>query len=177
MSALRSSAAGMAEAGIGLGSNLGDRAGHLGCAARALAALGGTEIMAASSLWQTPPVGPPGQPDYYNACLILETTLPAEDLLAACLAIEAAHGRERRERWGARTLDIDILWYDDLVLARGDLTLPHPRLTQRAFVLAPLNEIAAGKVVAGETVAVHLARLGTDGLARMDAFPAPGQPA
>lgn len=167
----------MAETGIGLGSNLGDRAAHLAGAVRALADLSGTRIIAVSSIWQTPPVGPPGQPDYYNACLVLETDLPAEDLLAACLAIEAAHGRERRERWGPRTLDMDILWYDDLVLDTEHLTLPHPRLTKRAFVLAPLEEIAAGKVLAGESVTALLGRLVTDGLVRLGPFPASDQTA
>ncbi|WP_409918488.1 2-amino-4-hydroxy-6-hydroxymethyldihydropteridine diphosphokinase [Hyphomonas sp.] len=161
----------MAEAAIGLGSNLGDRAAHLAGAARALAKLNGTRIIAASSLWQTPPVGPPGQQDYYNACLILETALPAEELLAACLAIEATHGRERRERWGPRTLDMDILWYGELVLDTDRLTLPHPRLAERAFVLAPLSEIAPERVVAGQRVTARLEKVSVEGLVRLGSFP------
>lgn len=167
----------MAEAGIGLGSNLGDREAHLAGAARALARMGGTRILAASSVWQTPPVGPAGQPDYLNACLRIETVLTPQALLEACLVIEQAHGRERRERWGPRTLDMDILWYDDLEMASDALTLPHPRLTQRAFVLAPLTEIAADVCVSGETVSAHLSRLDTEGLIRLGPFPRWDQPA
>ncbi|MFN3314462.1 MAG: 2-amino-4-hydroxy-6-hydroxymethyldihydropteridine diphosphokinase [Hyphomonas sp.] len=177
MSASPSSAAAMAEAGIGLGSNLGDRQAHLAGAARALAALEGTRILAASSVWQTPPVGPPGQPDYFNACLRIETDLTPKALLAACLAIEQAHGRERRERWGARTLDMDILWYDDLEMASEALTLPHPRLIQRAFVLAPLMEIASDVRIAGDTVSAHFSRLDTEDLIRLGPFPRWDQPA
>lgn len=166
----------MAEAALGLGSNLGDREAHLAGAARALSALPGTAICAASALWQTPPIGPPGQADYFNACLLIETELTPEALLAACQKIEAAHGRARAERWGARTLDIDILWYDDLVRTGETLTLPHPRMTGRAFVLAPLSEIAPGQILDGETVAAHLGRVSLEGLARLGPFPSWDQP-
>lgn len=167
----------MAEAGIGLGSNLGDREAHLAGAARALSALAGTRILSASSVWQTPPVGPPDQPDYFNACLRIETDLTPQALLAACLTIERAHGRERRERWGPRTLDIDILWYDDLEMASDALTLPHPRLTQRAFVLAPLMEIAPDVCIASEAISAHLSRLEAESLIRFGPFPRWDQPA
>ncbi len=167
----------MVEAGIGLGSNLGDREAHLAGAAQALEALEGTRILAASSVWRTPPVGPPGQPDYFNACLRIETDLAPERLLAACLSIEQAHGRERRERWGPRTLDLDILWYDDLEMSSEALTLPHPRLTQRVFVLAPLAEIAADMRIACEMVSAHLSRLDAEGLMRLGPFPRWDQPA
>ncbi|WP_303722903.1 2-amino-4-hydroxy-6-hydroxymethyldihydropteridine diphosphokinase [Malonomonas rubra] len=102
------------------------------------------ELTAASSLYRTPPTGgPTGQPDYLNAVVELATDLPANELLAFCHEIEDAAGRTRNIRWEARTLDLDLLFYDQLVQNSAGLCLPHPRLQQRHFVLLPLAELAA----------------------------------
>ncbi|MBX3184153.1 MAG: 2-amino-4-hydroxy-6-hydroxymethyldihydropteridine diphosphokinase [Polyangiaceae bacterium] len=127
---------------LGLGSNLGDRLGTLRHACEALQAHG--EVLACSSVYETPPVGPP-QPDYLNAALLLETPLAPPMLLQEAQRIERAHGRERRERWGARTLDLDLLWADEAG-RWGELVVPHPRLMERAFALVPLLEVLPADV-------------------------------
>ena len=124
-----------------LGSNLGDRAAYLQAARTGLAAVG--EIMATSGIYETAAWGPADQPAYLNQAVALRTALAPGDLLAACLATEAAAGRERRERWGSRTLDVDILLHDTAIVDAPDLTVPHPRLPLRRFALVPLAEIAA----------------------------------
>lgn len=124
---------------IGLGANLGDREATLRSAIRALAKLGA--VLAISDLYETAAVGPP-QPDYLNAAVLLESSLEPAGLLAELLQVERAHGRERRERWGARTLDLDLLYSPDLALSEPSLTLPHPELTRRAFALCPLLDVA-----------------------------------
>jgi 2-amino-4-hydroxy-6-hydroxymethyldihydropteridine diphosphokinase len=116
-------------------------------------------VLAISPVYQTAPVGGPAQPDYLNAVLIVATTCPARDLLAAAHRIEAAFGRVRAERFGPRTLDIDIITYDGEVSADPELTLPHPRAHERAFVLQPWHDIepaaelpghgAIGRLLAG----------------------------
>ena len=124
---------------IGIGSNLGDRLATLRSAVRALAQLG--RVAERSSVWETEAVGPP--PDYYNAVIVLETDRAPEALLDALLAIEGNHGRVRASaRDAPRTLDLDILLWDDLSLSTERLTVPHPRMHGRAFVLEPLAEIA-----------------------------------
>ncbi|WP_324718244.1 2-amino-4-hydroxy-6-hydroxymethyldihydropteridine diphosphokinase [Carboxydochorda subterranea] len=148
---------------VGLGSNLGDRAGHLARAVEMLAALPRTTVARVSSLYETKPWGLAGQPDFLNAVALLETALDPRSLLLHALAIESRLGRVRTVRWGPRTVDIDLLVYDHLTLRDPELTLPHPRMLQRAFVLVPLAEIAPGLVVAGRTVADHLAALGDVG--------------
>ena len=127
---------------VGLGSNLGDRARNLREAAARLAALPGTALLRASRVWETQPVGGPEQGDYLNAVAELETALGAEELLARLLEIERGLGRERRERWGPRTLDLDLLVAGERAVATAALELPHPRLAERRFVLAPLAELA-----------------------------------
>ena len=126
---------------IALGSNLGDSLATLKSAIATLNNTPEITVKSHSSWYQTAPVGPP-QPDYINACAILEVALKPEQLLAALLEIEIKFNRIRREKWGARTLDLDLLLYDDLILDTPTLTLPHPRMTERAFVLVPLAEIA-----------------------------------
>lgn len=127
---------------IGLGANLGtDPGATLTQAALKLAALGGTQVQALSSLWRSAPVDAEG-PDFVNAVAAVDTTLAPLDLLDALQAIEQAHGRERPYRHAPRTLDLDLLLYDDIVLDTPRLTLPHPRLGERAFVLRPLLEVA-----------------------------------
>lgn len=126
---------------LGLGSNLGDCPANLQTAVRALALLPGTKITAASRLYQTQPVGFTQQPLFYNACLVLETALSPRVLLGACLGIEAAMGRRRMIANGPRVLDLDLLLYEGASLCSPELTLPHPRMTQRAFVMVPLREL------------------------------------
>jgi 2-amino-4-hydroxy-6-hydroxymethyldihydropteridine diphosphokinase len=131
-------------AAVALGSNLGDRRAHLGAALKALDELPGTRVSARSTFLETEPVGPPGQGKYLNAAAMLRTTMAPRPLLEALLGIERGRGRERRagERWGARTLDLDLLLYDESVIAEPGLSVPHPRLHERLFVLRPLAEIA-----------------------------------
>jgi len=127
---------------VGLGANLGaDLLATLNQAARSLATLPGTRLAALSSAWRSAPVDA-GGPDFLNAVAALDTSLPPIELLDALQAIEQAHGRERPYRNAPRTLDLDLLLYGDLVLDTPRLTLPHPRLAERAFVLRPLLEIA-----------------------------------
>jgi 2-amino-4-hydroxy-6-hydroxymethyldihydropteridine diphosphokinase len=123
---------------IGLGSNLGDRVATLHWARGELARLG--RVVSASALYETAPVGPP-QPTYLNAAVLLETELEPRALLDALLAIERSAGRERRERWGPRTLDLDILWADGWLVREPDLGIPHRELCARAFALVPLLDV------------------------------------
>lgn len=127
---------------IALGANLGDPAAAVRLACEVLADLDGVELRAVSSLYRTAPVGLTGQPDFINAVAEISTDLDPQALLALLLGIEAAQGRIRHEKNGPRTLDLDLLLYDDLELDLPELTLPHPRLHLRAFVLQPLAEIA-----------------------------------
>ncbi len=126
---------------LSLGSNLGDRLGHLQLG---LAVLCGAGLWcgAVSSVFETEPVGGPEQDDYLNAVLLASSALPASDILARCQAAEAAAGRVRAERWGPRTLDVDIITCGPEVSSRPELMLPHPRAHERAFVLVPWLEIA-----------------------------------
>lgn len=126
---------------IALGGNLGDVAAAL-CSARSrIAALPATELLHSSRLYRTAPIGPAGQPDYLNAVVMVKSGLPALQLLDALQEIESAHGRIRGERWGARTLDLDIIAIDQLLLDSARLTLPHPHMHERQFVLRPLCDV------------------------------------
>ncbi len=147
---------------IGLGSNLGDREHHLRQALEQIAALPESTIVRASSLYDTEPVGSPGQPHYLNGVVQIETHMPPRQLLWNLLLIERRLGRVRTQRWGPRTLDLDLLLYGDQVLDEPELTLPHPRLTQRSFVLVPLVELdpLALHPVTGQTFLSILQRLG-----------------
>ena len=151
MSRSQSSGSGVAEVLLGLGGNLGDPAAAITAALARLDAEG-VRIRARSSLYRTAPWGVAGQPDFVNACAAAETALAPRALLERIHAVEAALGRERRERWGPRIVDIDVLDYDGLALDEPGLTLPHPRLTERAFVLVPLAEIAPERLIRGRTV-------------------------
>jgi len=131
----------MAEAVLGLGANLGARRATFRAAGSLLAALPGCRVLAWSQLYETPPLGPP-QPDFLNAAVRVAWDGDASALLAATQGIELALGRERRERWGARTLDIDILHWSEGPVRRARLEVPHPELTMRAFALAPLLDVA-----------------------------------
>lgn len=124
---------------IGLGSNLGDRLGRLRAAVGGLRGLG--EVLRISAVYETAPVGPP-QPEFLNAAVLLRTELSARPLLEGLLAIERAQGRERIERWGPRTLDLDLLWIDGVRVVEDGLTVPHAELRRRAFALVPLLDVA-----------------------------------
>jgi len=150
-------------AALCLGGNTGDVAHAFADALQALDA-GGAQVEQRSSVWRTPPWGKTDQPDFRNIAVIVRTHLSPRALLDLCLAIERQAGRVRLERWGPRTLDIDILTYDDVALHEPGLTIPHPRMLERAFVLAPLAEIAPQMVVAGVQVADALQTVDTTGL-------------
>jgi 2-amino-4-hydroxy-6-hydroxymethyldihydropteridine diphosphokinase len=145
-----------AVAAVGLGSNLGDRTGHLDLAVKEIGALRGVRVLATSRWIETDPVGgPAGAPRYLNGALLLETRLRPKELLDALLGIERAHGRERTPgiRDEPRTLDLDLLLVGKVVSGTPELRLPHPRLEERAFVLEPLVEIAPDLVLpSGRTV-------------------------
>ncbi len=128
-----------ARTAIGIGSNLGDRRRHIDEAIIGLADLG--SIVAVSSVYESAPIGGPDQGDYLNAVAVIDTELAPERVLELLLEIERGRGRQRRERWGPRTLDLDVLLYDDLVVDQPGLTIPHPRMTERRFVLEPLIEV------------------------------------
>jgi 2-amino-4-hydroxy-6-hydroxymethyldihydropteridine diphosphokinase len=135
---------------IGLGGNLGDVRSRLDAAIGALDAVPGIRVTARSRFYRTPPWGPVAQPDFVNAAIAVDTSLDAHALLDALLATERAFGRVRDgERWGPRTLDLDLLAYGDTVMADERLTVPHPRIAERAFVLLPLADIAPGAVLPG----------------------------
>lgn len=132
----------MTRAYLGLGSNLGDRLGHLKAAVSLLDAADGVEVAAVSSVYRSEPVGPPGQGEYLNAVVAVDTSLSPAVLLSRSREIEEARGRRRGLRWGPRTLDIDILLFGSEEIDEPDLQVPHPRLATRRFVLDPLLEIA-----------------------------------
>ena len=132
---------------VALGANLADPAHQIRAALESLSRLPDSRLLRASSLYRTAPVGVAGQPDFINAVALVETTLAPHELLTALFAIEAEFGRRRDYRNAPRTLDLDLLLYDELVLDGTELQLPHPRMHLRAFVLAPLLEIAPACVI------------------------------
>lgn len=154
----------MTRAYLGLGSNLGDKAGRLAAAVEGLAATPGIRVTARSSDYRTPPWGDTDQDWFLNAALGIETGLSPHDLLDACLAVETALGRVRERPWGPRVIDIDVLSYGDAEVSDARLVLPHRYVRERAFVLVPLAEIAPGLVVGGETVVAALAKLDRSGI-------------
>ncbi|HBH35101.1 MAG TPA: 2-amino-4-hydroxy-6-hydroxymethyldihydropteridine diphosphokinase [Gammaproteobacteria bacterium] len=140
----------MATAYIGLGSNLDHPRQQLKDALAELDALENTALLTASSLYRSPPMGPPDQPDYINAVAQIETMLQPRQLLEALQGIEQAHHRIRTRHWGERTLDLDLLLYADLEMLTPQLQIPHPGITERTFVLLPLLEIAPEIVIPGK---------------------------
>lgn len=141
----------MTTAYLALGSNLGDRLEHMQRAIDMLARTPGVRVVAVSRVYETDPVGGPVQDDYLNAVVAIETGLDPWGLLAAAQQCEQAARRVRAERWGPRTLDVDVLLYDDAELEDPALTIPHPRMWERDFVLAPLSDVAPELVPAGHT--------------------------
>ncbi len=132
----------MARVFLALGSNLGDRRAHLESAVAGLVAHPEIRVIAMSSVYETDPVGGPVQDDYLNAVVEVTTDLDPFALLAVAQGLESDARRVREVRWGPRTLDVDILWYEDVQLDDERLTIPHPRMHERHFVLAPLHELA-----------------------------------
>lgn len=153
---------------LALGSNIGDKAENLRAAAKAIATLPGTTVIATSSVYRTPPWGKTDQDWFANAALAVETVLEPLALLEACLAIEIRLGRVRRERWGPRVIDIDVLLHGETRLTSGRLTLPHPAMAERAFVLIPLREIAPDLVIAGRAIGEVIAGLDSTGIEPME---------
>ncbi len=156
---------------LGLGGNIGDPVHAMAEALRALDARADCRVTAVSSVYRTPPWGKTDQADFFNACAGVETSLSPEDLLDACLNIEKDMKRVRIERWGPRTIDIDVLTYSDHLQSTGKLELPHPRMTGRGFVLMPLADFARELSVCGRTVGDWLADADVNGIEKAD-YPA-----
>jgi len=151
-------------ASLGLGGNIGDPVAAMRKALLALDARTDCRVVAVSEVYRTPPWGKTDQAWFFNACALVDTSLSPEALLDACLSVEREMKRERIERWGPRTIDIDMLTYDDFHQSGGQLEIPHPRMTGRAFVLMPLADIAGDMVVEGRTVASWLAQADVTGI-------------
>jgi 2-amino-4-hydroxy-6-hydroxymethyldihydropteridine diphosphokinase len=168
----------MAEALLALGGNVGDVRATLDRAVAALCDGEEVRLLARSADYRTPPWGVEDQPAFVNLCIAVETAMTPRALLARAQAIERALGRERssERRWGPRPVDIDLIAYDDLALNEPDLKLPHPRLFERAFVLVPLAEIAADKIIDGIRVRDALARVDRKGVEKLQPKERPRQP-
>lgn len=152
---------------LALGSNLGDREAHLRHAVAGLRARG-IEVVKTAALYETAAVGIPGGGDFLNTAVEVRTKLTPEELLAACLAIEAAEGRVRSGAgWASRTLDLDVILIEGETRSTPALTLPHPRLTERPFVLAPLLDLAPDWIVKGKTVTQWADETGLSGVRRL----------
>jgi 2-amino-4-hydroxy-6-hydroxymethyldihydropteridine diphosphokinase len=158
-------------AALGLGGNIGDPQAAMAQALREIDADADCRIKAVSDVYRTPPWGKTDQADFYNACALVETRLDAEALLARCLEVELGMKRVRLERWGPRTIDIDVLTYGDSEKRNERLEVPHPRMTERAFVLVPLADIAGDMMIKGRAVSVWLTDLDTAGITRANKNP------
>ena len=156
---------------LGLGGNIGDPVRSMADALQALDARADCRVLAVSRLYRTPPWGKTDQDWFFNACALIETTLAPEALLDTCLGIEREMKRERKERWGPRTIDIDVLTYEGVAQAGGRLELPHPRMTGRGFVLMPLADVAPDMDVEGRTVAAWLGDADISGIEPASAGP------
>lgn len=160
--ALANSAHATFDAIVALGSNLGDKAGNIARAIAALTARGDISLVAASANYRTAPWGNTDQDWFVNAAISVDTTLSPEALLARCLDVEQQLGRVRSEKWGPRVIDLDVIVYREVTMSTPDLVLPHPFMTERAFVLRPIADIAPDLVVKGRTVREWLASLPHD---------------
>ena len=163
MSASSSTGAEVPEVLLGLGGNLGDPVATMEAALRRLETEG-VCITRRSRWYRTAPWGMTDQPSFVNLCVAAETDLPARALLNVVQGTETALGRERNTRWGPRTIDIDILAYGDLMIDEPDLQIPHPRMTERAFVLVPLLDIAPDRLIAGRPVREWAAAIDRSGV-------------
>jgi 2-amino-4-hydroxy-6-hydroxymethyldihydropteridine diphosphokinase len=159
----------MAQALIALGGNVGDVRATFRKAIANICGMTQAALLARSSDYTTPPWGDVDQAPFVNACIEIDTPLDPHALLFALQKIEAKFGRDRshERHWGPRTLDLDLIAYDDVSLDRPELTLPHPRLFERAFVLVPLVEIAPDRVIGGRSVTAALSELSRDGIERL----------
>jgi 2-amino-4-hydroxy-6-hydroxymethyldihydropteridine diphosphokinase len=159
----------MADALIALGGNVGDVRSTFQKAIANICGMAQAALRARSSDYATPPWGDEEQPPFINACIEIETALDPHALLFTLHKIESRFGRDRarERRWGPRPLDLDLIAYDDVAMQTPELTLPHPRAFERAFVLVPLAEIAPDRVIAGRQVASALAQLSTQGIERL----------
>jgi 2-amino-4-hydroxy-6-hydroxymethyldihydropteridine diphosphokinase len=159
----------MANALIALGGNVGDVRATFRKAISHICGMAQAALVARSSDYATPPWGNEEQARFINACIEIETSLDPHALLYALQRIETKFGRDRstETRWGPRTLDLDLIAYGDITLQKAELTLPHPRLFERAFVLVPLAEIAPDRLIAGSSVREALAKLSTKGIERL----------
>ncbi len=158
----------VSKSAIALGSNLGDSLTILEDALKTLAQTPGIALESSSSWYQTAPIGPP-QPDYLNGCALLKVQLTPEELLAALLEVEKQFGRVRTQRWGPRSLDLDLLLFDRVILETPKLQIPHPRMGERAFVLVPLAEIAPDWIdpVSGKAIVQLLQGVDCSGVHRL----------
>ena len=159
----------MADVLIALGGNVGDVRATFDKAIANICGMAQAALLARSSDYATPPWGETQQDRFINACIEIETSLDPHALLFTLHRIEQKFGRDRSKetRWGPRTLDLDLLAYDDVTIDRPELTLPHPRLFERAFVLVPLAEIVPDRLISGRKVKDALARLSTRGIERL----------
>jgi 2-amino-4-hydroxy-6-hydroxymethyldihydropteridine diphosphokinase len=159
----------MPHALIALGGNVGDVRATFQKAIANICGMTQAVLLARSSDYATPPWGEVQQERFINACIEIDTSLDPHALLFVLQKIEAKFGRDRtkEKRWGPRTLDLDLIAYDDVAMQKPELTLPHPRLFERAFVLVPLAEISPGRVIAGRSVAAALAELSSEGIERL----------
>lgn len=152
---------------LSLGGNLGDPAASMAEALRMLDADAGIRVIAVSSLYRTPPWGKLDQPDFLNAAAGIATGHAPRELLERCLEAERKLKRVRKERWGPRLIDVDILTYGNEAISEAGLDVPHPRMLERAFVLVPLAEIAPDAVVAGKRIADRLAAIDAAGIEKL----------
>jgi 2-amino-4-hydroxy-6-hydroxymethyldihydropteridine diphosphokinase len=159
----------MADALIALGGNVGDVRATFVKAIANICGMAQAALKARSSDYATPPWGEEQQDPFVNACIEIDTSLDPHALLFTLHRIEKKFGRDRarERRWGPRTLDLDLIAYDEVSIDKPELTLPHPRLFERAFVLVPLAEIAPNRLIAGRTVAAALAGLSVEGIERL----------
>ncbi len=153
---------------LGLGGNLGDPQAAMARLLQALDAHEACVVTAVSGLFRTPPWGVTDQPDFLNCGAAVSTTLSPSALLSFCLSLERDLKRVRDRRWGPRTIDADILLYGDQTVEEEGLTIPHPRMAERAFVLVPLAEIAPDAMLDGQAIAKRAEAIGKDGMTRLD---------
>jgi 2-amino-4-hydroxy-6-hydroxymethyldihydropteridine diphosphokinase len=158
----------MTNAVIGIGTNMGDRYRNINDAVKAISLLPGTSVLEASHIYETEPVGYPEQDDFLNAAILIETNMSPMALLGACLGIEAAFGRVRTVKNGPRVLDLDLLLYEGMKSESFELTLPHPRILERAFVMVPLMDLYPTGRTPGLYFGPHLKEIGAEGVNRFD---------
>lgn len=155
------------KANLGLGGNLGDPAASMAAALKAFSGRSDCRIVSVSRLFRTPPWGKTDQAWFFNACALIETLLQPDALLELCQALETRMNRVRTERWGPRTLDIDVLTYEGVTSEAEHLLLPHPRIAERAFVLLPLCDYAPDTRIGAFTAGALLADVDTSGIEPM----------